>query len=340
MRGAVVNEQGSFDIETMPDPAPGPGELLLRVAGCGVCGSDLKLLEHPRVGAVMGHEFAGEVVARGAGVDASWSDGTLVAALPIISCGVCLACLDGAPAHCSVGPDLLGVTGSAGAFAELVRVSAAEAFALPSQVDAEIAPLVEPLSVGLHSVVAGDVQPGDRVAIAGAGPVGLAVLLWLRDRGVAEIVVSDPVASRRQLALQLGATAVVDPTQVSLAAGATDALGRPAHVVFECVGRPGVLATCIDAAGIGGRVVVAGGASAPDTFIPALALMKELSLRFAVYYRRSEWAHTVRRLAQGAIDPRPLLTRRAGLADIASAVADLRAHPEQQTKVVIDPTIG
>jgi threonine dehydrogenase-like Zn-dependent dehydrogenase len=344
MRSAVVNDRGSFDIETVPDPTPGPTELVLRVTGCGICGSDLKLLEHPRAGAIMGHEFAGEVVARGTAIASAtadqWADGARVTALPIIGCGACLACLDGAPAHCTAGADLIGVTGSPGAFAEYVRVSAAETFAIPSQLDSALAPMVEPLAVGLHSVAAAEVKPGDTVAVVGAGPIGLAVTLWLRDRGVGEIVVSDPVAERRQKAQDVGATATFDPGQQGLAAGVEGALGKPADVVFECVGRPGVLATCIDAAAVGGRVIVAGGASAPDTFVPALALIKELSLRFAVYYRRSEWAHTIRRLAQGELDPRPLLTNRVALADISTALADLRAKPAEHTKVIVDPTLG
>jgi (R,R)-butanediol dehydrogenase/meso-butanediol dehydrogenase/diacetyl reductase len=340
MRSAVVNDRGSFDIETVPDPTPGPTELVLRVTGCGICGSDLKLLEHPRAGAIMGHEFAGEVVARGSAVADHWSDGDRVTALPIIGCGACVACFDGAPAHCTRGADLIGVTGSPGAFAEYVRVSAAETFAIPSQLESALAPMVEPLAVGLHSVAAAEVQPGDSVAVVGAGPIGLAVTLWLRDRGVGEIVVSDPVGARRQKALDVGATAVIDPAEHGLAAGVENTLAKPAAVVFECVGRPGVLAACIDAAAVGGRVIVAGGASAPDTFVPALALIKELSLRFAVYYRRSEWAHTIRRLAQGELDPRPLLTNRVALADIALALADLRSRPAEHTKVIVDPTLG
>jgi (R,R)-butanediol dehydrogenase/meso-butanediol dehydrogenase/diacetyl reductase len=337
MRAAIVNASGSFDIETVPEPTPGPGELVLRVTGCGICGSDLKMLEHPNPGIVMGHEFAGEVVALGANVD-RWRTGERVTALPIIGCGHCLACLDGAPSHCSNGADLIGVGGSSGAYAEFVRVSAAETFALPDSIDTAMAPLVEPLAVALHTINTADLVPGDKIVVVGAGPIGLAVTLWLRQMGADEIVVADPVESRRQKALSMGATSVVDPSAEGLAPAVLRELGQLADVVFECVGRPGLLDGCIGATRIGGQIILAGGASAPDTFLPIMGMLKEVSLRFCVYYRRHEWAHTIKMLAQGRIDPSPLISERVGLDRFAATFADVQRRPGDHLKVILDPT--
>jgi (R,R)-butanediol dehydrogenase/meso-butanediol dehydrogenase/diacetyl reductase len=337
MRAAIVNERGSFDIGTVPDPSPGPDELVLRVTGCGICGSDLKMLEHPTPGLVMGHEFAGEVVARGSRLE-GWHEGDRVTALPIIGCGHCLACVDGAPSHCVNGADLVGVGGSSGAYAEFVRVAARESFLLPDAIDASVAPLVEPLAVALHTVSTADLVAGDKVVVVGAGPIGLAVTIWLRHMGADEIVVADPLESRRQKALSLGATSVVDPSAEALGEAVVRELGRPADVVFECVGRPGLLDSCIAAARIGGQIILAGGASAPDTFLPVMGMLKELSLRFCVYYRRSEWAHTIKMLAQGRIDPRPLVSDRVGLDRFAATFADVQRRPADHLKVILDPS--
>jgi (R,R)-butanediol dehydrogenase / meso-butanediol dehydrogenase / diacetyl reductase len=342
MRAAIVNERGSFDIGTVPDPSPGPDELLLRVTGCGICGSDLKMLEHPSPGLVMGHEFAGEVVALGSGISGNatdrWREGDRVTALPIIGCGRCLACLDGAPSHCVNGADLIGGGGSSGAYAEFIRVSARESFLLPEAVDASISPLVEPLAVALHTVSTADLVPGDKVVVVGAGPIGLAVTIWLRHMGVDEIVVADPLQARRQKALSLGATSVVDPGIEGLGQAVVRVLGRPADVIFECVGRPGLLDGCIAAARIGGQIILAGGASAPDTFLPVMGMLKELSLRFCVYYRRSEWAYTIKMLAQDRIDPSPLVSDRVGLDHFAATFADVQTRPADHLKVILDPS--
>src|ERR1035441_7270387 len=118
MRAAVVNAGHGFDIVEVPDPTPGPNELLLRVEACGICGSDLKAVDRMRVGLVMGHEFCGQVVGAGREVADAWPIATAVTALPLIGCGTCVACLSGDVAHCST-VDAIGVGGSGGGYAEL-----------------------------------------------------------------------------------------------------------------------------------------------------------------------------------------------------------------------------
>jgi 2-desacetyl-2-hydroxyethyl bacteriochlorophyllide A dehydrogenase len=326
VRAAVVNESHSFDVVEVPDPAPNAGELLLRVGACGICGSDLKAVDNMPVGLVMGHEFAGEVVAIGAGVE-GWREGTAACALPLIGCGRCVPCLTGDVAHCPT-VDMIGVGGSSGGYSELVRVSAREAFALPEGVGTDLGALVEPLAVGLHAVERARIQATDRVLVLGAGPVGLAVTLWARHVGARELVVSDPVAARRDAATRFGATATADP--------ATGDLGGPFDLVFECVGTPGMIATSVAEAAVHGRVIVAGVCTKPDPFIPVIAVMKELAMHFVVYYRRHDFAYVVDMLAQGRLEPRPLVTDRVGLDDFPTAFAALK-HPSTQCKVLVTP---
>jgi 2-desacetyl-2-hydroxyethyl bacteriochlorophyllide A dehydrogenase len=326
MRAAVVNESHTFDIVEVPDPAPNAGELLLRVGACGICGSDLKAVANMPAGLVMGHEFAGEVVAIGSGVE-GWREGVAACALPLIGCGRCVPCLTGDVAHCAT-VDMVGVGGSSGGYSEFVRVSARESFALPEGIGTDLGALVEPLAVGLHAVERARIQADDRVLVIGAGPVGLAVTLWARHMGARRLVVSDPVAARRAAAAAFGATATVDP--------GTGDLGAPYDLVFECVGTPGMIATAVGEAAVHGRVIVAGVCTKPDPFIPVIAVMKELAMHFVVYYRRQDFAYVVDMLAQGRIDPSGFVTDRVGLDAFPAAFEALKT-PSTQCKVLVQP---
>ncbi len=328
MRAAVVNAEHSFDIVDVADPSPGPGELVLRVQACGICGSDLKAVDNMPVGLVMGHEFCGEVVAVGADVD-NWREGARVSALPLIGCGVCPACVTGDVAHCQ-RVDMVGVGGSPGAYAEFVRVAARETFVLPEPITFDAGALVEPLAVGLHAVARAAIEPGDDVLIVGGGPVGLAVALWARHHGAREVVVSDPVAHRRATALRVGATAVIDPS--------TTTFDRAYPVVFECVGTPGMIATCVNATAVHGKLIVAGVCTKPDTFVPVLALIKELTLLFVVYYRRQDFAITIDLLGQGRLPIDSFITGTVGLDGFAAAFAELK-QPTEQCKVLVKPAM-
>src|SRR5215204_5254968 len=237
MAVAAVDGAQGLAIEERDVPEPGPGEVLLRVLSAGICGSDLHMLPLVRPGTVLGHEIAGMVQAVGDGVD-SLKVGDVVCSLPAIGCGACVACLLGDPVHC---PDakLVGSGRNEGSFAEYVVVGARESVLLPPTIDPALGSLVEPLAVGLTIFERAQVGIGDRVVIMGAGPVGLAVALWARTMGAADIVVSDPAPSRRALAEQVGATATVDPLAVPLVDFCNDSIGGPPEVVIECAGRPG-----------------------------------------------------------------------------------------------------
>jgi 2-desacetyl-2-hydroxyethyl bacteriochlorophyllide A dehydrogenase len=327
MRAAVLTDTHDFEVAEVPDPTPGPEELVLRVTACGICGSDLKARKHMPGGLVMGHEFCGEIVAVGAGVADRWHEGQRVASLPIIGCGACRACVAGEPAHCTTA-DLVGVGGSSGGYAEYVRVSGRETFALPEGFAPEMGALAEPLAVGLHAVARGRLSPGARVLVVGAGPVGLAVTVWARRLGAGELVVSDMSAERREAAGTFGASRVLDPT--------AEDVGTGYDVVFECVGLPGMVDIAVGAAGLHGRVVIVGVCTQPDPFVPIVAVMKELTMDFVVYYTRPEFGFVVDAFGQGIVDPRPFVTDRVDLAGVDGAFRELDTS-KSQCKVLVVP---
>jgi (R,R)-butanediol dehydrogenase / meso-butanediol dehydrogenase / diacetyl reductase len=180
VRAAVTTDDHGFEIVDLPDPTPGPGELVIRVAACGVCGSDIKAQPFMAGGMVMGHELGGQIVAVGSEAG-DWREGTNVAVLPVVSCGACRQCADGAVSHCAQ-TRYIGMGPDRGGFAELAVVPARHAFAVPGDVTTTFAALVEPFAVGLHSVHGAEIQGGEDVLVVGAGGVGLTTIAWANAR--------------------------------------------------------------------------------------------------------------------------------------------------------------
>jgi len=319
MKAAVTTEQRGFAVVDMPDPAPGPGELVIRVAACGVCGSDIKAQPFMPAGMVMGHELGGEIVAVGSGAH-GWREGTKVAVLPVFSCGSCQYCETGAVSHCAqtryvgIGPDR-------GGFAELAVVPARHAFALPDGMTDNYAALVEPFAVGLHGIHSAQVSPGEDVLVVGAGGVGLTTIAWARALGAGRVTAVDPAAQRRDSALAMGAT----DTVAAVAEG--DANGYDA--VVECVGHQELLQACQPAVRPRGRIVISGACGEPVSIEPVTALLKELTIRFSVCYTPDEFREVIAAFGSGAVDPAPIIGPSLGLSRIGEAfdlVRDARVH--------------
>jgi (R,R)-butanediol dehydrogenase / meso-butanediol dehydrogenase / diacetyl reductase len=329
MRAAVVGDGGAFEVIEVEDPVPGPGELLLRVTACGLCGSDLKARVAMPAGTVMGHEFGGEVVDVGPGVE-GWHVGALTAVLPVASCGQCARCQVGDVIHCASAV-LIGLSGSPGGLAELAVVPAASSFELGLGAGPAHAALVEPFAVGLHTVDAVGVEPGDSVLVVGAGTVGLTSITWARQRGAASITVADPNPDRLDMAREFGATDTLT--------AALDAEQNRYDVAIECVGKPGLLDACIAAVRAKGRIVVAGVCAEQDPFWSMAALMKELTIRFAVYYTPDEFRTVVSAFATGSIEPGRLVARTVALESLPDAFVSL-ADGTARGKILIDPSEG
>lgn len=333
MKAVVVHQEGRLALETVPDPTPAAGELVLRVSACGICGSDLhshqKGLMPP--GTIMGHEFCGEV----AESSHVYKAGERVCALPTLSCGSCDRCRSGLGAYCKrQKPIGLGV--SSGAFAEYVAVAPHEIVRLPDGVDTTQGALVEPLAVGLHAVNLGRIRRGETCLVMGAGPIGLATALWARHFGAGRVIVSEPVAARRNLAEQMGATSVLDPGDESMDAQLRELAPDGPDVVFEAVGAPGLIQEAIGRVRFRGRVVVVGVCFSADTIQPVSATFKEASVRFVLAYEKDDFQYTVDMMDQERIDPRPMVTDRIGLEGVPEAFESLKA-PHSQCKVMVFP---
>jgi threonine dehydrogenase-like Zn-dependent dehydrogenase len=309
---------------------------------------------------VFGHEFSAEIAEYGPGTKRQIPTGTPVVALPLIR-----------GAH---GVDTIGLSVHApGAYAEQLLAQEALVLAVPNALSPEVAALTEPMAVAWHAVRRTEVGNRQVAIVIGCGPVGLGVILMLKATGVRTVVASDPSPGRRALATACGADVVVDPTQDSpytatgerghlddmpsaleLAMGTTEKIRRlpgwwhvwraaeklgaaPKHpVVFECVGVPGVIENIIAGAPLFSRVVVVGVCVGEDRFKPAMAVNKEIDLRFVIGYTPLEFRDTLHMLAGGEVDPRPLITGEVGLAGVDAAFTAL-GDPEKHAKVLIDP---
>lgn len=310
---------------------------------------------------VYGHEFSGEVAELGPGTKGTLKPGTPVVALPLL--------------RSPLGVETLGLSAAApGAYAEQLIVEESMMMAVPNGLPADVAALTEPMAVAWHAVQRGEVGKRTEAVVIGCGPVGLGVILMLKAKGVRTVVASDYSAGRRALAKACGADIVVDPAQSSpfdqtpgkgqlkdipsvleLAVGTREKLerlpvdwwhawrlgealgGKPKFpVVFECVGVPGVIDSLITGAPFWSRVVVVGVCVGRDEITPMMAINKEIDLRFVLGYTPLEFRDTLQMLAEGKVDPRPLITGTVGLDGVAAAFSAL-GDPEAHAKILIDP---
>ncbi|MFT3975196.1 MAG: alcohol dehydrogenase catalytic domain-containing protein [Amaricoccus sp.] len=336
MKAAIFDAVGApLRIAEVPDPAPAPDEVVLRTAGCGICGSDLHITEDPvpfgiGAGFVLGHEISGEVVATGAAVT-DLRPGDRVAVVPMRGCGHCPCCRAGDPARC---PEMTLIGGG---YAEYVTVAARQCQRLPEGVALVDGALAEPLAVALHCIVRSGMKVGDRVAILGAGPIGLLVGFWARRLGAARVVVADIHDHQRARALALGATGFALSGD-GLAANLADACGGAPDIVFECVGKRGLLQAAAEAVRLQGKVVGVGLCIGGDTWDPFIALSKEIDLLFSVFFHQGrEFAVALDALIGGV--PQGIVTDRIDLSPVPQIFESLRRRTTQ-CKVLIQPELA
>ena len=336
MKVAAVVSSGRLGLRDGVKPRPGPGEALLRVDRVGVCGSDLHALPQMPAGTLLGHEFAGTLVAVGPGVTRV-AEGDRVCSLPCIGCGVCAACRAETPLLCpEVRLHGIGAEPLLGAFGQYVLVGEQECVPVPPGVDMTRAALAEPLAVGLHIVERAQVAPGQRVAILGAGPIGLAAALWLKARGVRDILVSEPIPARRALAQRLGIPLTVDPYEDDVAAAGRATWGELPHVVIECMGRPGRFDRAAELVARGGRIVLASFLLEPEQFQPMVPYTKGVTVEFVVHYAVRHFREALDAVARGMIDPGAMVTDIISLEALPAMIERLKT-PTTQCKVLVAP---
>jgi threonine dehydrogenase-like Zn-dependent dehydrogenase len=338
---AVVMRNKALVLDSIPDPVPEPGEVLVRTLACGICGSDLHALKHAdlmvatskEAGApfvmdlardiVMGHEFCAEVLDYGPKTPQRLAAGTRVVSMPIFMRGTRM--------------ETVGYSNDfPGGYGERMVLNDAMLLPVPNGLATEHAALTEPMAVGLHAVIKAQLSASDAPLVLGCGPVGLAVIAALKLRGVGPIVAADFSPMRRALAEKMGADHLIDPRAGSgFAELAKVAPGRSA-VIFECVGVPGMLAQILKESPIGARVVVVGVCMEDDRIKPMIAISKELQLQFVLGYLPNEFADTLTAIAEGKIDVAPLITGRVPLSGVAKAFDDL-GQPDAHAKILVEP---
>lgn len=322
-------------LETVPDPTPGPGELILKVGRCGICGSDVRLTEQHGwylIDTALGHEYAGEVVAMGAGVD-DYKIGDIVTGMPSAGCGQCRPCVEGLPLFCKHPEKMINCTG---AFAEYVRTVGRTSVKLPSSLSMADGALVEPLAVGLHGVALAKMPPGARVLVTGAGGIGLAAAYWARKLGAGKMAVIARSRKKEQEALHIGADAFI-LTGENEVEEVKAALGGQPDVVFECIGVQGGLAQAINHVRTDGTVISLGFCTKPDPVLPALATWKQVHLIFSMAYSLGEFQATADMLDRGHLEPRAWVGDPIPLVAVPDKIMSMRANGSTEVKVQVDP---
>jgi threonine dehydrogenase-like Zn-dependent dehydrogenase len=358
MRAAIFRN-GEIVVDTLAEPTPAAGQVLVKTLACGICGSDLHARKHAHRmvelsrhfpgrkpmdlarDVVFGHEFCCEIIDYGPGTQRKFKAGTRVCSLPAL-----------------LTPDGLQTIGysndNVGGYAEQMLLSEPLLLEVPNGLPAEYAALTEPLAVGIHAVAKANIRGDEVPLVIGCGPVGLAVIAALKIEGLHPIVAADYSPARRALAEKLGADIVVDPAQTQpYATWAEHAAMTPEQkaarpplqamlpalkpaLIFECVGIPGLLQQVFEGAPRDARVVVVGVCMETDRSEPMLGIMKELNVQYVLGYTPEEFAYSLRLIAEGQVDAASLVTASVGIDGVAQAFSDL-ANPERHTKIIIEP---
>lgn len=332
MRASVLTAPRTIELQERPVPRPGPDEALVRVGSVGVCGSDVHYYEHGRIGAmvvdgplVLGHEVGGTIVEVGEAVDPR-RVGERVALEPQRPCRRCRQCKTG---HLNLCPDMqfFATPPVDGAFCDYVTLPADFAHPVPDSISDAAVGLLEPLSVGLWANRKGGTTAGHRVFVTGAGPIGAVAALAARALGATEVVVSDPVESRRRRITDLTGAETVDPT------AGFDASGIGADVFLECSGATPAMRDGLAALRPGGTAVMVGhGAETME--LPVMDLqVREITLT-GIFRYVDTWPVAISLVAAGRVDLDALVTARFGLDDVEAALTS-DADPMSMKSVVV-----
>ena len=331
MRGVRLVEAHRLDVVEIPVPEAIPGEVVIRVDGCGICGSDLTSYKVGLfTGVVPGHELAGVVEAVGDGIS-GWVAGDLAVVDPKIPCGVCDDCRAAASYRCAMALTAGIGFGRDGGLADLVAAPAALLHRLPAGLALAHACLVEPLSVAIHGAERARLRRGDAVVVIGLGSIGLLTVASLHARGIGPIIGVDPVQDRRSLGLSLGAAAAVSELRE-----VRDHIG-PTPAVIECSGHAPLLHAAADLVAPGGRLVLVGVPFGEASVIPLMWVTREIEIIGSIASSGADFAAALALLAAEPGIAR-IITRRVGLAQVPQVFEEL-ITPASGGKVVVDPAL-
>jgi 2-desacetyl-2-hydroxyethyl bacteriochlorophyllide A dehydrogenase len=327
MAAAVYVGDGHIAVERVPVPEARPGELLVEVSECGICGSDLHLVfsRYAKPGAILGHEWSGTVVA-GEGAGSGWTTGERVVFSPTPGCGVCRPCRRGRPSVC-LQRQPSDIREMRGAFAQYVAVSSANLLRIPDSLPSRSAALAEPTAIALHAV---------ELSVTGGGPVGLIIVAVLRARGVADVTVCEPVALRRERALAVGAAGSVAPEDlVDPSLGST--VAEPYAVAFECSGHASAAERALGQLDFAGTLVFVGTGSEPTRVNHNRMIILELEAVGTFNYSAEGFRPALDLLDSGAMPLDALIEADAvPLSGVMEAMERL-SRGEIPAKVLVEP---
>ncbi len=330
MRAVSLAEAHRLELVELDRPEPGPGELLVRVEACGLCGSDLSTYKLGLGSGVLGHEIGGVVEELGDGVT-GFATGDRVCLDPKIPCGACADCLSGHENRCI--DTLTGQSFRPGGYAEWLVAPARILAHIPDGVPTEVGALAEPLSVAVHAVGRTRLRPGEPALVVGLGSIGMLTVIALRAAGAGPIFAIEPLEERRALGIELGVERAV-----ASAGAARTSLDR-VPVVVEASGRPEAVQIAIDMADSGGRVAMAGIAVAEVPMVPVFLITRELELLGSICATRDEFMEAVS-LLPAFPELAAIISTRLRLADLPGAFASLAEGHYVGGKAIAVPGLG
>lgn len=345
MQAVKYHGPGNVELVEIPIPTVGPGQVLVEVKYCGVCGTDVHAYSLPGIfdwKLILGHESVGYVREIGEGVE-GFTVGDRVAVGPPGDCGSCYACNTGNPNTCpNAFPNTLGIgPNTQGAYAQYVRshFPQNELFKIPEGVEFEQAVLFDVLGVGFHAVRRSDMKVGDDVVVSGCGSIGLAAIQSAKLAGACRLIAFDPSFEKRELALQAGADYALDPTDEGQIEQARAMLAHTggAHVCFEAAGNPASTQNCTDLCMANGQVMIIGSDNRPFPLVSAALGPRQLDFKLTFTYTKEE-IHTLFNLIKlGRIDTSVYTTQKAPLRQAKEMLEGLASGQIQVARVLLTP---
>jgi threonine dehydrogenase-like Zn-dependent dehydrogenase len=336
MKGVVYEGVGRIVIrDDLPKPSIKPDEVLIEVKYCGICGSDIESFKKSGMygsGTIIGHEFSGIVIEVGTDVK-KVKIGDKVTVNPNLPCYECFWCLHNQENKCKFAPRALGTLAD-GAMVEFFSINQERIHILPESISLEEGALIEPLAVGIYSVQESGIRLGESAAVYGAGSMGLMTILALKIAGASNIFVLEPIESKQQRALELGATKVFDPENWKKIHRFTEKIGPP-HV-FDCVGIKETVMSSIELVRRGGHITMVG----MDPEIGVLRnffgiAIKNITLRGIFSYNQDTFKVAIDLLEQKKVDVKPLITNIIKLEDVPSSFETLAKKEHEDVKILV-----
>jgi L-iditol 2-dehydrogenase len=331
-------QPGKIVFSQVPKPQVNPGEVLIEVKTCGVCGSDVHVWrgKHPFTSypIIQGHEFAGLIASVGKGV-AGLSPGRKVTVEPSLVCGKCYPCRHGKYNIC----DNLKVMGfqTDGCHRNFFAVPAQKVIPLPDEMSFEAGAMVEPTAVGVHAVKKAALKEGSTAVILGAGPIGLLTMQVAKGLGAAKVMITDIVDFRLKAARRLGADCVVNAYHQDIPTAVNQEFGKDgADLIFECVGAEQALETAIQTARKGSRIIVVGVVGGRPPLSIGLLQDRELEMIGTLMYMQEDFLTAIDLINSGKVTPEEMITNRFKFGDLPQAYREADENKDRNLKVMVE----